>query len=146
MTKIRVNTNEMMKFVNGKRMEESDLCMFLEDLGVVLDRSTWTHFKDVFAQSKTTMPGSNKGNFWPKNKFFIVILENVPSAGPSSAKSTNTVDDADSEGSDKNNSHGKLSSKYSLWSLTSIVFSLRNDWNQSKITTNLNKNDDSLNV
>ena len=51
MTKIRVDTNEMMKFIKGKRMEESDLCMFLEDLGVVLDRATWTHFKEVYAQS-----------------------------------------------------------------------------------------------
>ena len=42
----------MMKYVNGKKMEESDLCMMLEDIGVVLDRSTWTHFKDVFAKAQ----------------------------------------------------------------------------------------------
>ena len=53
MTKVRVNTNEMMKYVNGKRMEESDLCMMLEDMGVVLDRATWTHFKEVFAKSQS---------------------------------------------------------------------------------------------
>ena len=57
MTKVRVNTSEMMKFVNGKKMEESDLCMFLEDMGVVLDRSTWTHFKDAFAHSQ---PGNKQ--------------------------------------------------------------------------------------
>ena len=51
MTKVRVDTREMMNFVKGKRMEESDLCMLLEDLGVVLDRATWTHFKEVYAQS-----------------------------------------------------------------------------------------------
>ena len=51
MTKVRVDTNEMMKFVKGKRLEESDFCMLLEDLGVVLDRPTWTHFKEVYAQS-----------------------------------------------------------------------------------------------
>ena len=51
-TKVRVNTNEMMKFVKGKKMEESDLCMMLEDIGVVLDRSTWTHFKDVYAKAQ----------------------------------------------------------------------------------------------
>ena len=32
-------------------MEESDLCMMLEDIGVVLDRATWTHFKEVYARS-----------------------------------------------------------------------------------------------
>ena len=42
----------MMKYVNGKRMEESDLCMMLEDMGVVLDKSTWTHFKEAFAKSQ----------------------------------------------------------------------------------------------
>ena len=51
MTKVRLDTREMMKFVKGKRMEESDLCMFLEDLGVVLDRATWNHFKEVYASS-----------------------------------------------------------------------------------------------
>lgn len=51
MTKVRVDTSEMMKFVKGKRMEESDLCMMLEDIGVVLDRATWTHFKEVYARS-----------------------------------------------------------------------------------------------
>ena len=51
LTKIRVNTQEMMNYVKGKRMEESDLCMMLEDMGVVLDKATWTHFKDVFAQT-----------------------------------------------------------------------------------------------
>ena len=51
-SKVRVNTNEMMKYVNGKRMEESDLCMMLEDMGVVLDKSTWTHFKEAFAKSQ----------------------------------------------------------------------------------------------
>ena len=51
MTKIRVDTDEMMKFIKGKRMQESDLCRFLEDLGVVLDRATWTHFKEVYAHS-----------------------------------------------------------------------------------------------
>ena len=63
MTKIRVNTTEMMKFVNGKRMEESDLCMMLEDLGVVLDKSTWTHFKEVFANSQAAGKNNCKGNF-----------------------------------------------------------------------------------
>lgn len=51
MTKVRVDTSEMMKFVKGKRMEEGDLCMLLEDLGVILDRATWTHFKEVYARS-----------------------------------------------------------------------------------------------
>lgn len=54
MTKVRVDTSEMMKFIKGKRMQESDLCMFLEDLGVVLDRATWTHFKEVYAKSHET--------------------------------------------------------------------------------------------
>lgn len=51
MTKVRMDTSELMKFVKGKKMEESDLCMFLEDMGVVLDRATWTHFKEVYARS-----------------------------------------------------------------------------------------------
>ena len=63
MTKVRVNTTEMMKYVNGKRMEESDLCMMLEDMGVVLDRSTWTHFKEVFAKSQPAGTKELKGNF-----------------------------------------------------------------------------------
>lgn len=63
MTKVRLDTSEMMKFVKGKRMEESDLCMFLEDLGVVLDRATWTHFKEVYARSHEK---SEKGKFKPK--------------------------------------------------------------------------------
>lgn len=111
MTKIRVNTNEMMKFVNGKRMEESDLCMFLEDLGVVLDRSTWTHFKDVYAQSKTPLAGQNKGKIF-KSIWHLMIdcLENVPHFGPSSSKPNNVIDEADSEGSDKSNSHGGFDS------------------------------------
>ena len=40
-----------MRFVKGKKMEESDLCMFLENMGVVLDRATWMHFKEVYARS-----------------------------------------------------------------------------------------------
>ena len=67
MTKIRVNTNEMMKFVNGKKMEESDLCMMLEDMGVVLDRPTWTHFKEVFANSQ------DKNNQLAKGKSSKII-------------------------------------------------------------------------
>ena len=27
------------------------MCMFLENLGVVLDRATWEHFKEIYAQS-----------------------------------------------------------------------------------------------
>ena len=42
-------------------MEESDLCMMLEDMGVVLDKATWTHFKDVFAQSKENENLMTKG-------------------------------------------------------------------------------------
>ena len=52
----------MMKYVNGKKMEESDLCMMLEDIGVVLDRSTWTHFKDVFAKAQTSGQKQVTGN------------------------------------------------------------------------------------
>ena len=108
---IRVNTNEMMKFVNGKRMEESDLCMLLEDLGVVLDRSTWTHFKDVYAQSKIPFANANKGTSLNGTcmKTKILLKENVPPAGPSSSKSLDNVDEADSEGS--NNSHGEFHEK-----------------------------------
>ena len=51
----------MMKSVNGKRMEESDLCMMLEDMGVVLDRPTWTHFKEVFDSSQKSAPDMPKG-------------------------------------------------------------------------------------
>ena len=54
MTKVRVDTSEMMNYVKGKRMEESDLCMLLEDLGVVLDRSTWTHFKESYARAHSS--------------------------------------------------------------------------------------------
>lgn len=49
-----------MKFVKGKKMEESDLCMFLEDLGVVLDRATWTHFKEVYASSHDVKENGKK--------------------------------------------------------------------------------------
>ena len=92
-----------MKFVNGKKMEESDLCMMLEDLGVVLDKSTWTHFKDAFAQSKPeTKPSilrtSLKGYLIEKNWIFWknVALENVPSNGPSSSKAGATEVDTQS--------------------------------------------------
>ena len=51
MTKVRVDTSEMMKYVKGKKMEESDMCMLLEDMGVVLDRPTWTMFKEVYANA-----------------------------------------------------------------------------------------------
>ena len=46
-----MDTRELMNFVKGKKMEESDMCMFLENLGVVLDRATWEHFKEIYAQS-----------------------------------------------------------------------------------------------
>ena len=48
---MRVDTKEMMSYVKGKRMEESDLCMLLQDMGVVLDRSTWTTLKDAYKAS-----------------------------------------------------------------------------------------------
>ena len=51
LTKVRVDTKEMMKYVKGKRMEESDLCMLLQDMGVVLDRTTWTAMKDAYTAS-----------------------------------------------------------------------------------------------
>ena len=51
MTKVRVDTSEMMKYVKGKKMEESDMCMLLEDMGVVLDRPTWTMFKEAYANA-----------------------------------------------------------------------------------------------
>ena len=74
LTKIRVNTNEMMRYVNGKNMEESDLCMMLEDLGVVLDRSTWTHFKEVFAKSQPNETGLNKGKRFTLLKKGVIFL------------------------------------------------------------------------
>ena len=61
----------MMNYVKGKRMEESDLCMMLEDMGVVLDKATWTHFKDVFAQSK------ENGNLMTKGTSIIVKTINI---------------------------------------------------------------------
>ena len=42
----------MMNYVNGKRMEESDLCIMLQDMGVILDRPTWTTMKDAFKASQ----------------------------------------------------------------------------------------------
>ena len=59
----------MMKYVNGKRMEESDLCMMLEDMGVVLDRPTWTHFKEAFATSQKSAKSLPKGKI-------VVLTEN----------------------------------------------------------------------
>ena len=50
-----------MKYVNGKRMEESDLCMMLEDMGVVLDRPTWTHFKEAFESSQKSASNMPRG-------------------------------------------------------------------------------------
>ena len=58
----------MMKYVNGKRMEESDLCMMLEDLGVVLDRATWTHFQEVFAKSQANGVKSRAGQLLGSTK------------------------------------------------------------------------------
>ena len=109
MTKIRVNTNEMMKFVNGKKMEESDLCMMLEDLGVVLDKSTWTHFKEVFAKSQPAYKNECKGTIIAINsvQHFKNLLENVLPAGPSSSKAGLAPEDTDSEESDKNVKYGK---------------------------------------
>ena len=65
----------MMKYVNGKRMEESDLCMMLEDLGVVLDRATWTHFKDAFAKSQVNDNKSRAGE--PRKNKNSVLLKIV---------------------------------------------------------------------
>ena len=33
-------------------MEESDLCILLQDMGVVLDRATWTTMKDAYKASQ----------------------------------------------------------------------------------------------
>ena len=52
LTKVRVDTKEMMNFVNGKKMEESDLCSLLQDMGVILDRTTWTTMKDAYKASQ----------------------------------------------------------------------------------------------
>ena len=105
----------MMKYVNGKRMEESDLCMMLEDLGVVLDRATWTHFKDAFAKSQVndnkTRTGEFEKNFetlfllkiqtFVLNQYFLAEKENVPPAGPSSMPEHLAPEEADSESSQR---------------------------------------------
>ena len=70
MTKVRVNTREMMDFVKGRRMDESDLCMLLENLGVVLDKSTWMHFKEVYAKAHE---GNLNGNFYFLTSGFILV-------------------------------------------------------------------------
>ena len=96
----------MMKYVNGKRMEESDLCMMLEDMGVVLDRPTWTHLKEVFDASQKSAKSLPKG----KNSSLIYMLKRIVvalSKIPAESQMQPVGEGADSEGSDKQTRLGK---------------------------------------
>ena len=112
MTKVRVDTGELMKFVKGRKMEESDLCMFLENMGVVLDRATWTHFKEVYAKSHMDKEnGESIHVFWNANGFNLLQLNkpfSLDRPGSSGLRNDNDAsNEADTDESDKA-AHGKF--------------------------------------